>query len=111
MRPTDARRAACVALTAVALIPAFLIRMDRRTVTAAPAGLYTAHQILDRTNPFCRILAPEAGDLVVSADRVSGYLDHPYWNVTATDRAHRDVVSLRWSDDTGEIYLASHLET
>jgi len=111
MRPNVWPRALCVALISLAVTASFVCRPGKPTATPIPAGLYNVQQILNHAGPLCRTLAPEAGEMTVSADRVSGYLEHPYWNVTAMDRAHRDVVSLRWHDDTGELYAASHLET
>src|SRR5262249_55728278 len=86
-------------------------RSNRHKNPAVRHSPYTVQQILDRALPLCRTLAPEAGDMTVSVDHVQGHLPHPYWSVTATDGAHRDVVTLRWDDDTGEINVVSHLET
>src|SRR5579872_3002645 len=85
MRRRDWPRAAYAAVIAIAVVTAFIYRPGRRTEPPSHHGLYTAPQILDRARALCHALAPDAGELKLSVDRVHGYVAHPYWNVTAVD--------------------------
>ncbi len=70
-------------------------------------GRYTAEQILERSEPLCRSVAPEAGKLLLSVEPLCLpnrlHVFRPFWQVYCYDEAGRDVCYLLWNALDGEI--------
>src|SRR5207248_1389076 len=72
-------------------------------------GRFNAAQILARSEPLFRVIAPQATTLCLSADRDmrrerDGALRR-CWTVECTDEAGHLVATLFWNADTGELSL------
>lgn len=67
-----------------------------------PFGRFTAMQIIALSAPICRGIAPGAGELLFSAHAY--HADHLWWTVVCQDRSGRELASLDWIPQTGELY-------
>jgi hypothetical protein len=72
-------------------------------------GQYTARQVLDITEPLCRALAPQGGDLLLTADRIKAQRQGRlirFWGVECTDVKGRHVAFFLWNADRGVLQYA-----
>src|SRR6266478_1864059 len=72
-----------------------------------PYGLYTSKQILDRTEPLCRLVAPGAKitDLKVTKTEDK---HRRLWVVDCTDQSGNYIAGFTWNAETGELFRVGH---
>src|SRR5579862_8649230 len=102
----------CVSLTVFLAFLLSLRLLDMRAQRMRPYGAYTEQQILARSEPFLRALAPGSlsGGLWLSAEQQ--YLwrrgaSLPVWNVQCSDARQNDIGMLKWDARTGDLLFAS----
>jgi len=104
----------CLPILLVGISALFLFVRARRVqaVQIASFGRYTASQILDKTAFLCRIVAPEASGMLLSADRdVTDTSDgrlRRCWSVECTDVTDRFIACFTWNADTGNLWYVAH---
>ena len=76
-----------------------------------PSRRYTREQMLARSEPICRALAPQETALRLEAERndaaPSEQSSGRYWDVYARGASGEHVLYLKWDEDTGEVWMAS----
>jgi hypothetical protein len=88
-------------VSALAVACALHARQVRRQ-QVQPFGRLTAREVLDRTAPLCRAIAPGAQALHLTAEPVQE-LGHRWWYITGKDAAGREVANCIWNADTAEL--------
>ncbi len=87
-------------LAACVIAVAARIRYVQPT-TSPRFGHYTAEQILERSEPLCRSIRPDAGRLVLSAEPLTMHgraqTVRRFWHVTCLDEAGTYVCNLLWN--------------
>jgi hypothetical protein len=93
----------------VLLLSALAVGLSIRTrhvrpPQARPYGRFTAQQILDRSEPVCRLLAPQAHSLSLVAEPTTQQTAHPCWNVTCSNQTGQPRAYLTWDALSGQLW-------
>ncbi len=96
-------------LLAGALLSGALVLQGRHThpEQAHLYGRFTAQQILDRSEPLCRLLAPRANRLTLMAEPTAQGVAYPCWIIECTDPTGQKLAYLSWDATTGQLFCAS----
>src|SRR5579859_7215854 len=75
----------------------------QRQEQARPLGRMTCRQALDRSEPLCRDIAPWVDTQTLYTMPSNGYTGR-WWSIISEDRVGREVATMTWNADTGELY-------
>lgn len=90
------------AVSIVLVLCLILFGYARYEQSHTPLGRLTAQESLDRSEPICRTLAPQADPFSLSAEPLPDSAQHG-WGVTCREAAGREIAHLDWNADTGRI--------
>ena len=94
-----------VALAGCALALALITHVHQEyKATQRSYGCYTAGQILDRSESLCRLLAPRADLLRLTAEHSTPNAAHPCWNITCANQTGQEIAYFTWDAMTGELW-------
>ena len=80
-----------------------------------PFDVYTAQQIIRRTEPLCRALVHQPGCFSLTADRFttgsSTGTIRRFWTVDCTGQDEKYIAQFTWNADTGDLCGAVHIRS
>ncbi len=103
-------RFALGALPAAALCLAFILHARHLHEQAVQSMIHmSAGQVLDRSEPLCRLIAPHTSSLRLTAEAIPIGKFHPHWEVKCADPSGQDLAYLNWDAGTGQLISVSHV--